>query len=310
MLLTLPFPKLNSHGLFVCGLSMLDLIASPHPSFFSAEEVVQESCFSKGSPVLAPWFVELVVPVQEFRTDCSKTTPYMSAPSSPDRFGTDSFEDDEFFVFDFSGHFEKGNPPPEPSTADELFEQGRIRPLNPPPHPHIPVVNKALAEDTGGRGRRRASSAFSLPHPEAERDRLPFLRSPGDNDGDGSRRWWIKDCFLFRSASEGRATGDRSKDPLRKFTAFPSASTSLLLTPKQRDCFRGDDSRSSSFRSVDSSGSLPRGKLSPHAAHYTANRTAAEGMKKKTALPYRQGFFGRLQFSPALDRLTCRSSHH
>ncbi|KAG0503740.1 hypothetical protein HPP92_003812 [Vanilla planifolia] len=224
--------------------------------------------------------VELVVPVQEFRTDCSKTTPYMSAPSSPDRFGTDSFEDDEFFVFDFSGHFEKGNPPPEPSTADELFEQGRIRPLNPPPHPHIPVVNKALAEDTGGRGRRRASSAFSLPHSRSRKGstsvpplpgshfQTPNSSQPshppaiatlscsckGDNDGDGSRRWWIKDCFLFRSASEGRATGDRSKDPLRKFTAFPSASTSLLLTPKQRDCFRGDDSRSSSFRSVDSSG--------------------------------------------------------
>jgi len=38
--------------------------------------------------------------------------------------------------------------------------------------------------------------------------------------GSGSRKWRLKDLFLFRSASEGRASG--GKDPLLKYSMLKS----------------------------------------------------------------------------------------
>ena len=99
----------------------------------------------------------------------------------------------------------------------------------------------------------------------------------------GSRKWRLRDFLLFRSASEGRAA---SKDPLRKYS---------LLTKKNEDV------KNCSFRSTDSSGSVSgskrRGPVSAHEMHYTVNRAAAEEMRRKTFLPYKQGLFGCLGFN-------------
>ncbi|KAK4429045.1 hypothetical protein Salat_1204500 [Sesamum alatum] len=101
--------------------------------------------------------------------------------------------------------------------------------------------------------------------------------------GGGHKKWRLKDFFLFRSASEGRAA---DKDPLKKYTAA---------------------FRHSSFRSVDSpgsgSGSRRRGPVSAHELHYTMNRAVSEDLKKKTFLPYKQGILGRLAFNPAVHAL-------
>ncbi|XP_042491796.1 uncharacterized protein LOC122071504 [Macadamia integrifolia] len=110
----------------------------------------------------------------------------------------------------------------------------------------------------------------------------------------GSRKWRLKDLLLFRSASEGRAS---EKDPLRKYAALP----------KQQ---QQEDVKNSSFRSTDSTGSVSgstsrrRGPVSTHGLHYKANRAAAEDMRRKTFLPYKQGLLGCLGFNPTVHGLT------
>ncbi|KAL3634222.1 hypothetical protein CASFOL_021276 [Castilleja foliolosa] len=99
----------------------------------------------------------------------------------------------------------------------------------------------------------------------------------------GFKKWKLKDFFLFRSASEGRAA---DKDPLKKYTA------SL---------------RWSRFRAVESSesgsGWRRTGPVSAHELHYTVNRAVSVDLKKKTFLPYKQGILGRLAFNPAVSSL-------
>lgn len=106
----------------------------------------------------------------------------------------------------------------------------------------------------------------------------------------GYKKWRLKDFFLFRSASEGRATG---KDPLKKYASLFK---------------KHEDLKSSSFRSIDSPGSSVsssrrRGPVSAHELHYTMNRAVSEDLKKKTFLPYKQGILGRLAFNPAVHAI-------
>ncbi|RZC45568.1 hypothetical protein C5167_038513 [Papaver somniferum] len=103
----------------------------------------------------------------------------------------------------------------------------------------------------------------------------------------GYKKWRLRDLLLFRSASEGRAN---DKETIRKFA---------VLSKKE-------DVKSSSFRSTDSAGSTSsrrRGNVSAHELHYTMNRANSEELKRKTVLPYRQGFFGCLGFNPAANRI-------
>ncbi|XP_020585122.1 uncharacterized protein LOC110027851 [Phalaenopsis equestris] len=290
--------------------------------------------------------MDVVVPVQELQFESATTTPYMSAPSSPKHFGLDPLElyypyaglpaspTDDDFAFDFSGQLDSNAQPPPLTSADELFEQGKIRPLRPPPRlcgsPHDPFTatikrgrngtpvsvsptispsrslkgSRSLSPLKTGKGRtHHIQTPISSQNPPTATISCSCTRGGGE----GSWKWRIKDFLLFRSASEGRATGDRSKDFLQKFTALPSSSS---FQPNLKKEGGRDVSRSSSFRSVDSNGSVRQGSarrdVSPHARHYTANKAAAEEMKKKTALPYRQSFFSCLRFSPALHNLTSR----
>ncbi|KAL3505213.1 hypothetical protein ACH5RR_035054 [Cinchona calisaya] len=121
-----------------------------------------------------------------------------------------------------------------------------------------------------------SSSNSIIPKPAA--NSASFLK--------GYKKWRLKDFFLFRSASEGRAA---DKDPLKKYTA----------------AFRRyEDVKSSSMRSIEShSGSVSSRRRSPvsaHELHYTINKAVSEDLKKKTFLPYKQGILGRLAFNPAV----------
>ncbi|KAL0432473.1 UNVERIFIED_CONTAM: hypothetical protein Slati_2581600 [Sesamum latifolium] len=97
----------------------------------------------------------------------------------------------------------------------------------------------------------------------------------------GHKKWRLKDFFLFRSASEGRAAAE---DPLKKYTVA---------------------ARHSSFRVIDSPGSCSRrrGPVSAHELHYTVNQAVSKDLKKKTFLPYKQGIVGRLAFNPTVHAL-------
>ncbi|XP_020588937.1 uncharacterized protein LOC110030533 [Phalaenopsis equestris] len=281
--------------------------------------------------------MEVEVPVQGFHFNSKTKTSYMSSSfsSSPRRFefqrhsstaptsptastavGSSCLspthiteDEDNDFAFDFSGHLDKNAPPPELTTADELFYKGKIRPLKLPLRLCSPAANHiitakhsdpfsaSMAEptrDCRSRGRapslssrsRKGSRSLSPLRKETNPSNpFPISCKTEEESSNSGKKWCFKDLLLFRSASEGRATGDKNKDPLRKYTA-------ACLSPKGRKGSLGDESRSSSFR-------LP----SPHAMHYAANRAAAEELKRKTALPYKRTFLNWLRFAPALRSL-------
>lgn len=109
------------------------------------------------------------------------------------------------------------------------------------------------------------------------------------------RKWKLKDLFLFRSASEGRAS---NKDQLNKF---------LKKTHSKEDV------KTSSFRSTASSvgsssvsSSLKKREVSAHELHYTLNKALSEEMKRKTFLPYKNGVLGCLGFIPSMDDTSFR----
>ncbi|KAJ0981519.1 hypothetical protein J5N97_009774 [Dioscorea zingiberensis] len=233
--------------------------------------------------------------------------------------------DDYDFEFNFSGQLQKGALPPELTAADELFEEGKIRTLKQPRSQPSQSRRGSAGEDVLVRSRGRGPSANSSrarslsplrgggigvngkDQGSSRKDNtssssssssssiVSFLRR---SSGNGSKKWRLRDLLLFRSASEGRVTGRGSKDPLRKYTA--NIAPPLSSKPSSG----GEDSKSSSFRSTDSGGSVRRGALSPHEMHYTANRAASEELRKKTPLPYRQGLFGCLRFNPAVTAIS------
>ncbi|ONM59701.1 Pheromone receptor [Zea mays] len=288
---------------------------------------------------------------------------FSSAPTSPSRASCNCNPassppgGDEASTFDFtlgfSGQLQEATP--TLAAADELFEGGRIRPLN-APHPSIlRVANDASSGSADGtrcsprraggadrqaeaapleRGRsgcRPSSAAAAAPSSSRSRSRRatrslsPFRggsgldaaaaddvddESPppsprassmirGCGSGSGSRKWRLKDLFLFRSASEGRATG---KDPLLKYTALSSAS---FWHP------HGQPQRLSS-----ASMSMRKGRGSAASAgdtpYATINRAAAaEDVRRRTTtatttpLPFhRNSLFGYLRSNPAIHSIS------
>ncbi|KAG9150353.1 hypothetical protein Leryth_014543 [Lithospermum erythrorhizon] len=104
------------------------------------------------------------------------------------------------------------------------------------------------------------------------------------SSGKGHKKWRLKDFFLFRSASDGRAS---DKDGLKKYISLFRGSESPPAT-------NGSSSRRRNNGT----------QMSAHELHYTTNRAAKEKLKKKTFLPYKPGFFGRIQFNPAIAMAT------
>ncbi|PKA49495.1 hypothetical protein AXF42_Ash004035 [Apostasia shenzhenica] len=217
---------------------------------------------------------------------------YTSAPVSPARVSAvfSQLSTWQIQAADFSGFREL--PSPEITTADRLFDRGWIRPLQ-----------MRVQGGEGERGRRRTSlesresrslspkrdhgydfpkNAISSPSCAAASGKEPAKQAKGG----GSRKWRLKDLLLFRSASEGRATGRGSRDPLRKYTRLPSFS----LSGRRKE--GGENKRTA----APATAAAP----SAHEMHYTANRAATEEQRKRTPLPYqRHGLLGFLQFSPA-----------
>ena len=326
--------------------------------------------------------MEVVVPVMAPSAPCSPRTAaaiaggdhlpaycyfFASAPTSPSRASyagdasaTPGGGDEATFDFTlgFSGQLQEATP--ILAAADELFEGGRIRPLN-TPHPSILLVDDASSSSSysastaagprfsprrasGARGgdhqaeaalveRGRSSSrpaaaaasttaAASSRSRRATRSLSPFRGGGGaldDDDspssppsprtsmmrgcGSGSKKWRLKDLFLFRSASEGRATGGGSKDPLFKYTMLSSSSSSTAFSHPQ--------GQSQKLRS-DGSASMRKGRGSTASASdmpYAMNRAAAEDMRRRTTtttpLPFhRNSLFGYLRSNPAIHSIS------
>ncbi|KAL5197379.1 hypothetical protein ABZP36_000891 [Zizania latifolia] len=275
---------------------------------------------------------------------------FSSAPTSPTRasYSVDAaMESEGDMTFDFASGFsgQLRESTPILAAADELFEGGRIRPLN-NPHPSILLVDdntstsprsppgrraagtrarEPAAEVSSQRGRpsRSApvSSSASSRSRRATRSLSPFrggVGVGGDDEhpssppsprtsmvrgcGSGSKKWRLKDFFLFRSASEGRATGAGSKDPLLKYSMLsPSSSSSALHHPQK-------------LKGGDGSASMRKGRGSTASASdmpYSVSRAAAEEMRRRTTTPlpfHRNSLFGYLRSNPAIHSISRKLS--
>lgn len=232
---------------------------------------------------------------------------------------SDLFGDD--FAFDVSQEMDAGS-----LTADVLFDGGKIKPRE------VQKSSEILKKEGAIRGRERSVSSLSTSRSRhrATRSLSPMRVSdyPWEeeykfqqqqkrkNDQQnskqsspkpnlttsvstlstttlkGHKKWKLKDFFLFRSASEGRAT-DKA-DPLKKYASLFK---------------KHEEVKSSSFRTIhnDSGNSVSKrkgkGPISAHELHYTINRAVSEDLKKKTFLPYKQGILGRLSFNPAVHAI-------
>lgn len=281
----------------------------------------------------------MVVPV-DFNFDSSNcSSPFITAPSSPQRFATNSNffftapsspnanHNHHDFEFNFTGHLDRPL-----LSADELFLAGKIRPLKPaPPTPPLrspsPVTSPRrkkdfdrLAEATKEtrRGRKEEEEEKEEKNEARGRQRVLVSGRKGssrslsplrisdivcESENISSFTSNSKSPFLLASISFTR------KWKFRDFLLFRSASegrTDKNPLKKYVILSKNEDVRNSSFRSTESSGSLSkrRGPVSAHELHYTVNRAASEEMKKKTFLPYKQGLLGCLGFNPGMHHIS------
>jgi hypothetical protein len=113
--------------------------------------------------------------------------------------------------------------------------------------------------------------------------------------GCGSRKWRLKDLFLFRSASEGRASG--GKDPLLKYSMLKGGSGS------------GGEGGNASMRIKGRGSAASASDMAP----YTVSRAAAEEMRRRTTTPlpfHRNSLFGYLRSNPAIHTISRKLSSY
>ncbi|KAM0896955.1 hypothetical protein ACQ4PT_022865 [Festuca glaucescens] len=273
---------------------------------------------------------------------------FSSAPTSPSRASSYTVDDHDAATFDFAFGFSGQLLESRPilAAADELFEGGRIRPLNGPHSsvnprdfdgdypsislsPRSPRRSRTMmavrgdaeesADQNQARGRSgrpalaTSSSSVSSRSRRATRSLSPyrgdsmsiddeFPSSPPSPRGaaslmrgcgsSGSRKWRLKDLFLFRSASEGRASG--GKDPLLKYSMLKGGSG-------------GDGSASMRIKGRGSAASAS------DMAPYTVSRAAAEEMRRRTTTPlpfHRNSLFGYLRSNPAIHTISRKLSSY
>ncbi|KAL1539212.1 hypothetical protein AAHA92_27861 [Salvia divinorum] len=287
--------------------------SSPHASLPSTPRRLGEYYFS--APTSPSHITQFYTEFDEFLLDAARQSPavpfrWEEKPGTPK---PAVINDDLDFAFDVGrDDWETAS-----LSAEELFDGGVIRPLKPPPRASPVRKQRSQARrmiqgafsprhrkngetsSAAERGRERGVALSRPPSRRAARSLSPMrddhqrylweeeAAQTGKANSvcaaaapsKGQKKWSLKDFFLFRSASEGRAA---DKDPLKKYTAAL---------------------RRSSFRAIDSPGSRRKGPVSAHELHYTVNRAVSEDMKRKTFLPYKQGILGRLAFNPAIHAL-------
>ncbi|KAM3341993.1 hypothetical protein P3S68_026959 [Capsicum galapagoense] len=230
------------------------------------------------------------------------------------------------FAFDVGQELETGS-----VSAEDLFDGGMIK-----PSPVMEVRKKRIGfsstnkqveeaeQQRESRGKQRGSLSNSSSRRSA-RSLSPMRRTSqylwqeeeveeeeengemkkqscsllsSSSSSKGSKKWRFKDLFLFRSASEGRAS---DKDPLKKYTVagYREGKYSSIKGNNETS----SSSSKSSSKSIVTSRTTKRGKVSAHELHYTVNRAVSSDLKKKTFLPYKQGILGQLAFNPAVHAL-------
>uniref|UniRef100_A0A7N0TER4 Calmodulin-binding protein n=1 Tax=Kalanchoe fedtschenkoi TaxID=63787 RepID=A0A7N0TER4_KALFE len=305
-------------------------------------------------------------PATDFNFDSGCSTPYLSAPSSPARipdfFHPDShlaanflrqfrqlpsFKDAELTLpsrgektrgeeTDFAFNFDSVVDGQESVFAEELFDEGKIRPLA---KPELKTAAKIPAEVETEIGLKSSSGKLIHMTPDfRSSSSSQSSKSPHSYGGEGGpplkirtlssahetasfwdmflfskkyRKWKLKD-LLFRSASEGRSARDKAigvenddvvrTSSLRSVESLRSNESIGSNRTRVGEVVEGENDAvyGASFRSGESGGSSRRRRrarsISAHELHYTLNRAASVEMRRRTFLPYKQGLLGCLGF--------------
>lgn len=217
--------------------------------------------------------MEVMVPVQDedFSFDRVDSVPvrpqgfgnyFFSAPTSPLcqpldcnynlEFG-ENCSDDNTFAFSTGSGLDLTRF----SSADELFERGKIKFCQP--------NRKNIFQNTlsFGRNNKVCSEHLAISKDNAEDT---FL-SKSSGVGWLRKKWRLRDFLLFRGVSEGHET-NKEYNFLRKF--------------------KEGDLKNSSAQKKKKNQQKAVVALSAHERHYKVKRAAAEEMRKRTYLPYKQ----------------------
>jgi hypothetical protein len=285
----------------------------------------------------------VAVPSLDFNFNSNCSSPYNTAPSSPQHFPNNFFKhhhqqpintnNDQDFEFNFNTHLQKSSL----FSADELFHSGKILPLNLISPSHHQTEQKLVEklqqeqEDSSQQeqnklsGKERSSS-FSFP---SFRKNTKYSKLSNDveifsheKDKDSSKNNNLKqsETATVSSFSSFLSTISLSKRNYRKwrikdFLLFRSASEGRGSDKDPLRKYRVlskttayEDVIGSSFRSVENSGSVSKRRkpVSAHELHYTLNRAASEELKRKTMLPYKQGLLGCLGFNHGMNQISGR----
>ncbi|KAK4727954.1 hypothetical protein R3W88_032871 [Solanum pinnatisectum] len=238
--------------------------------------------------------------MSDFNFDSTCTSPYISAPSSPQHFGTtfffsaptsptrisalhgetnvthdnDNDDDTNDFAFEFSGHeiMEKST-----IAADELFDGGKIKlkqVIVPIESPKMKQKNKDILNSQLNSSMRVSDLLLIKERDETIDDTEKTESSVSSLISLWNRRWKLKDLLLFRSASESRASSNTEE--MSKYA--------LVKKAREEDVKKEGSSSSSRRRKM--------GSNSAHELHYKMKREVLKDMKKKTFLPYKQSVLG------------------
>ncbi|TXG65302.1 hypothetical protein EZV62_006577 [Acer yangbiense] len=156
------------------------------------------------------------------------------------------------------------------SSADELFLNGKIRPMKLSTHLEKPQVLAPLLDLEN--------------EEEEESEELDFLRSKSEGRSN-NKYFWLPTKEKKQPTNTNTTTRSSSKEKDQQISAssISTSTTSVKKNKPVNGILTGKKRR------------VP--PPSPHELHYTANRAQAEEMKKKTFLPYKQGLLGCLGFT-------------
>jgi Protein of unknown function (DUF1645) len=278
--------------------------------------------------------------------------------------------------FEFNAPLEENAPRTDLTTADELFEEGKIRPLKPPPRLQLLAIDEsrssmsanpspqsakswalrsprnrtkrdfdpfaaAMAVATADRGReenvnsshtRKVSRSLSpsrLGRGNSLEEKIASFKSsmpPELNEtsstGTGTskssskksrKKWRLSDLLLFRNASEGRLAGNRSKDPIFKYS--PSRifnGSQVLRSPdSEKKAGGGNETKKHGPLSLKAMKGCNLFTKKTATANEKQHVVTLEDQKKKSQVPFRQGVFSCMRINPSMNRLgRGMNTHH
>lgn len=267
-----------------------------------------------------------------FDFNSARISPYLSAPSSPKRFGEYHYlsaptspsrffsefdssydwepkiEGGEGFAFSVNGESE--NPS---RSAEELFDGGKIKPLlsesakSPLLSGPQPKKSSAIAQ-----GKKAIREAFGAKKKKEEdliseerrgRDRSVGSSNSGRRVTRSLSPYRISDYTWEEEQNQTQSNKEDSKGSrkwsLRDFLLFRSASEGRGSSKDPLRKFPSLYRKPAEFKSSipgPGPGPRPRRKepLSAHELHYARKKAESQDLKKRTFLPYKQGILGRL----------------